>query len=335
MAPLSEGTLMRPTVHRSGRRPAFTLIELLVVIAIIGVLVALIMPAVQSAREAANRASCQNNLRQLVIAAQEYHDSFASFPSGWYCWTPVYDANNNLIQGDANCATTMTPYQNYMWNGMTSLFVKIEQNNLWNEINFNLYTTDPSNATSIRRTINIFVCPSNRRATTVSSGTGSSVIAQLGPSDYRANMAAGFISATTSNCPNLTPSAATQNQYCLMYDNGIMYQNSTTNLAEVTDGTTYTIMFGECLYPYGVWAQATCSAIRTNIDRTINKPIPVTVNGQTTNYWTYWASKHPSQVNFAYCDGTVRPVNSQINKIVLNNLMTRAGGETVSADQVK
>src|SRR5262249_12162890 len=189
MAPLSEGTLMRPTVHRSGRRPAFTLIELLVVIAIIGVLVALIMPAVQSAREAANRSSCQNNLPQLVIAAQEYHDSFASFPSGWYCWTPVYDANNNLIQGDANCAPTMTPYQNYMWNGMTSLFVKIEQNNLWNEINFNLYTTDPSNATSIRRTINIFVCPSNRRATTVSSGTGSSAIAPLGPSHYPAPLA--------------------------------------------------------------------------------------------------------------------------------------------------
>ena len=66
----------------------------------------------------------------------------------------------------------MTPYQNYMWNGMTSLFIKIEQNNLWNEINFNLYTTDPSNATSIRRTIDGFVCPSNRRPTTVNSGTG-------------------------------------------------------------------------------------------------------------------------------------------------------------------
>jgi prepilin-type N-terminal cleavage/methylation domain-containing protein/prepilin-type processing-associated H-X9-DG protein len=326
---------MSPTVHRSGRRPAFTLIELLVVIAIIGVLVALIMPAVQSAREAANRSKCQNNLRQLAIAAQEYHDAFSSFPSGWYCAVPVFDANNNLVQGDPNCATPMTPYQNYMWNGFTGLFSNIEQRNLWNEINFNLWTTDASNATSIRRTIDIFVCPSNRRSTAVNTGTGSSTVAQLGPSDYRANMAAGTIGATNTNCPDLTPTVASQNPYCLMYDNGLMYQNSTVNIADITDGTSTTVLFGESLYPFGVWSQATTCCVRTNIDRTINRPIVVTVNSVATNYWTYWASKHPNQVNFAYCDGTVRPVNAQINKNTLNALMTRAGGETISSDQIK
>src|SRR3954451_5958196 len=117
-----------------GRRSGFTLIELLVVIAIIGVLVALIMPAVQAARESANRAKCQNNLKQLGLAAQEYHDSFNSFPAGWYCWAPQYDSMGNLIGGDPNCL----PYSstNYMWNGMTGLFLKLEQGNLWNEINF-------------------------------------------------------------------------------------------------------------------------------------------------------------------------------------------------------
>lgn len=322
---------MRPTVHRPGRRPAFTLIELLVVIAIIGVLVALIMPAVQSAREAANRTKCQNNLRQLAIAAQEYHDSFQSFPSGWYCMVPVFDSNNNLVSGDPNCASTMTPYQNYMWNGMTSLFLKIEQVNLWNELNFNLYSTDPSNATGIRRTIDAFVCPSNRRATTISTGTGSSAIAQLGPSDYRGNMAAGYIATTNANCPNLTPSVAATNPYCLMYDNGIMYQNSTINMADITDGSSTTAMFGESIYPFGVWSQAPSCCVRTNIDRTLNRPI--TVNGQ--NYWTYWGSKHPAQVNFAFCDGSVRPIQITINKVTLNKLMTRSNGETVSSDEIK
>ena len=92
-----------------------------------------------------------------------------------------------------------------------------------------------------------------------------------------------------------------------MYDNGIMYQNSTVNMADITDGTSTTIIFGESLYPYGVWSQATSCCVRTNIDRTINQPIAHRQQ-RDHNYWTYWASKHPSQVNFAFCDGTVRPV---------------------------
>ena len=89
-------------------------------------------------------------------------------------------------------------------------------------------------------------------------------------------------------------------------------------MADITDGTSTTIIMGESIYPQGVWSQATTSVVRTNIDRTINKPIIVNVNGVNVTYWTYWASKHPSAVNFAYCDGSVRPVTSQINKLVLH-----------------
>jgi prepilin-type N-terminal cleavage/methylation domain-containing protein/prepilin-type processing-associated H-X9-DG protein len=318
----------------SGTRAAFTLIELLVVIAIIAVLVALIMPAVQSAREAANRASCLNNLKQMGLAAQEYHDSFASFPAGWYCMVPTYDSNNNLTSGDINCATVGTPFQPYMWSGVTGLFLKMEQGNLFNEINFNLPTQMPDNATAVRRTITGFVCPSNRRATTVQTSTGSSLTSTLGPSDYRGNMAAGMIvPSSDSGCPTLDST----NPFCLVYDNGITYQNSTVGMADITDGTSTTAIYGECVDPKGVWSQATNSCIRTNSDRTINKPIIVTnqLTGSATTYWWYWASKHPGMVNFGFCDGSVRTVTAQINKLVLNKMMTRNGGETISSDELK
>ena len=332
---------MRTKYEGSRSRAAFTLIELLVVIAIIAVLVAMLLPAVQSARESANRAQCQNNLKQLGLAANEYHDAFGSFPAGWYCSVPTYDAQGNLTGGDPNCVTVAgTPSAtSYMWSGLVGLFLKMEQNNLFNEINFNVYyapgiqgTTAPDNSTAIRRTIGGFVCPSNRRPQTIAGGattTGTSATSQLGPSDYRGNMAAGMMVPTSANgpCPTLDPT----NPFCLIYDNGLTYQNSSVSHADITDGSSTTIFIGESIYPQGVWSQANTAVVRTNIDRTINKPI--VQNGIIFN--TYWSSKHPSMVNFNYCDGSVRPVTSQINKLVLTKLCTRNGAETISSDEMK
>jgi prepilin-type N-terminal cleavage/methylation domain-containing protein/prepilin-type processing-associated H-X9-DG protein len=327
-------------------RSGFTLIELLVVIAIIGVLVALIMPAVQAARESANKAKCQNNLKQLGLAAQEYHDAFMSFPSGWFCTSAVYDQNNNLIGGDPNCAAPNSVYQQYMWNGLTSLFLKLEQGNLYNELNFSLYPYSPDNTTSLRRTVDAFICPSNRRQTQQNSiaiqqtypGTSVAPSLRLGPCDYRGNMAAGYTSADPSNgCATGTTAATLQiggstASVCLVYNNGVTFQNSQINLADVTDGASNTMIFGETVDPfYGYWPWAYASSVRTNIDRTINQPI--VVNGG--NYYWYWMSKHPNMVNFARCDGSVSTVTAQINKLVLNKLMTRNGGETVSSDEIK
>jgi len=310
----------KPNPPRSST--GFTLIELLVVIAIIGVLVALLLPAVQSAREAGNRAKCQNNLKQLGLAALQYHDTYNAFPSGWYCQAPAYDADGNLLT-DSNCATTATPYQKYMWGLLPSLFGKLEQTNLFNELNLLLPPTNIENSTAIRRTLDVFVCPSNRRPEATTQ-TGSTQ--KIGPSDYRGNMAGGMILPVAgSNCPTQDPT----NQYCCLYDNGVTYQNSTVSIADILDGTTNTILIGETIT--GNWSMATSCCVRTNIDRTLNQPIVI----QGVNSYTYWMSKHPGQVNFVNCDGSVRPVNQTINKLVLNKLMSRAGGETISADETR
>jgi prepilin-type N-terminal cleavage/methylation domain-containing protein/prepilin-type processing-associated H-X9-DG protein len=316
-------------------KAGFTLIELLVVIAIIGVLVSLLLPAVQSAREAGNRGKCLNNLKQLGIASQLYHDSFSSFPAGWYCGATYTDPTGN-VQTDQNCLATSSPYMNYQWNGLTGIFSKIDQTNAYNSINFNLTPYDRSNWTSIKMSVDIMICPSFRRVGAVANSTQgggggtANTAPPAGPSDYRGNMAAGMVlPGSNPNCMTQDPT----NINCNIYDNGVMFQNSTVNIADITDGTSTTVLMGEAIDPFGVWADATHSVVRSNNDpaRTINKPI--VSNGK--NFWVYWGSKHPQQVNFLKCDGSVSTITATIRKDVLNKVMTRNGTETVDSNEFK
>ena len=129
-------------MKRHQKRPAFTLIELLVVIAIIGVLIALLLPAVQSAREAARRAQCVNNLKQIGISMHNYHDAVGALPFG---------------QG---------PFGWNDWNAQTMLMPYTEQSPLYNTINFSngIGAASPNNSqnqTSHRTQINFLLCPSD------------------------------------------------------------------------------------------------------------------------------------------------------------------------------
>lgn len=301
---------MRVTQGMGRARAGFTLIELLVVIAIIGVLVALIMPAVQMAREAASKTQCLNNLHQLAIAAQGYHNDFGCFPAGWYC-----------LEGDPACSV-YGPAPT-MWNGLTGLFLKMEGNNLFNEMNINLATNDVSNVTSVRRTLNGFLCPSNKtrqNANTVNTTTGVTTATQpYGFSDYRGNMAAGYVAGCA------TPATT---QACWNVDNGLTYKNSAVSLNDVGDGTSTTCLIGETLQ--GTWAQGSDCCVRTTVDRSVN--FPIQIGGK--NAYTYWISRHPGIVNFAMCDGSTRSVKQTINKLTLIKMMTRNGGETLSSDEM-
>src|SRR5829696_6778165 len=130
---------IRRKLTRPARRPhfAFTLVELLVVIAIIGVLVALLLPAVQAAREAARRGQCQNHLRQVSLAAQNYHDTMLRFPAGW------------CRPHTASAICSLLPY--------------LEQGNRANTFDWTVdINTAPSNAAARSQDVKVYMCPSDQ-----------------------------------------------------------------------------------------------------------------------------------------------------------------------------
>src|ERR1044072_9216987 len=145
-------------------RTAFTLVELLVVIAIIGVLVALLLPAVQAAREAARRGQCQNHLRQVVLAAHGYHDTMLRFPAGW------------CRPHNASAICSLLPY--------------LEQNNRANIFD---WTQDingaATNAGARSQDVKVFMCPSDQGSgrfyTGLAIGSGSE---PTGRNNYMPNM---------------------------------------------------------------------------------------------------------------------------------------------------
>src|SRR5262245_43301367 len=126
-------------------RHAFTLIELLVVIAIIAVLIGLLLPAVQKVREAAARTKCQNNLKQIGLAAHNYASNYGRFPAG-YTSGAVTDNAEGTGPG---------------WGWAAHLLPYLEQDPLWRQINFKLNIADPANATSRITVLPIFRCPSD------------------------------------------------------------------------------------------------------------------------------------------------------------------------------
>src|SRR6478672_3439320 len=126
---------------KNGPRPGFTLIELLVVIAIIGVLIALLLPAVQAAREAARRMQCTNNLKQIGLALHNYHDVHGRFPLG-----------SILVN---------TPNGAYRQPFLAALLPFLEQRNLYASFNYNLSFQVDENQTTRASVVNVFNCPSD------------------------------------------------------------------------------------------------------------------------------------------------------------------------------
>ena len=310
----------------SRRRRGFTLIELLVVIAIIAVLLALLLPAVQKVREAANRAQCLNNLKQIALAAHNYHDAAGRFPLGAHL--PVYVGDRPT--GGTNLWVELLPY--------------FEQDNLykrWDYADNRNNVAGGTNATQAQ-VIKILLCPSDPLPQTVVRLTATLASPWswgfYGMSSYGGNAGQRSFPVTTRD--------------------GIFFFDSCVRLTDITDGTSNTFLFGErshrdpqfdiqqpFVYPgagrigqVGRWGCVAGNGCLGNV--MLSTPVlidyQVPPGGDVSTLrdrMCAFGSGHVHGANFAFADGSVRFLSDSTPLTMLQALSTRAGGEVVTADE--
>jgi len=307
----------------------FTLIELLVVIAIIAILIGLLLPAVQKVREAAARMSCQNQLKQLALACQNYHDTNNTLP---------YDCSPEA----GNSATWGMGGTNWSWIAHALPF--IEQGSLHNSIaalgggsSIDTVTLQTAaNAGYLNVTIKSLLCPADSPADAL-KGNRADLSGQIGLTNYKgvsgANWAwSPFVVAGTSSCVTAGDTNG------LSDGDGIFFRgdgNKKKKLTDLRDGTSNTFLIGEdlpqynqwCSWPYSNNAVGTCAVPP-------NYQMPPAMAASPGNWPTTYSfrSKHTSGVQFAYADGSVHYVNESIALPTYRAMATIAGGETLQAN---
>ena len=303
------------------RSRGFTLIELLVVIAIITVLLALLLPAVQSAREASRRISCRNNMKQIVLAMHNYHDQYLAFPFQ---------------------STRVGPRHNWC----TFLLPHIEQSNLQDRYDWNHSWNDPVNAEVIKVPLSVYMCPSSpegrgRLDVGVSLSGQRSVSA---PTDYASPVGVAG-SAFTSGLIPLSSIGS-----------GLSVPGRCVRIAEVMDGTSNTLMYVEDAGrpnhyiasgkgPANIrlfcgnfsvtngrvlgsgWADIRNAIPLHSFARDgLSCPGPCAINC-TNNNEAF--SFHPGGVNIGFADGHVRFVSENIDIQIYAALITKDAGEVI------
>jgi prepilin-type N-terminal cleavage/methylation domain-containing protein len=299
---LSTGYRTSVTHELRLRSSAFTLIELLVVLAIIGLLVALLLPAVQSAREAARRAQCQNNLKQIGLALHAYHNINGSFPRGGWSSNPDAPAsrdpsNNNLF--GLSWGATILP--------------QLEQVVLYQQLNRNVPSTDTANAAVGKTVVPIFLCPTAPNEPMFKVNSPAPITQLYARTSYGGmDGERGLRSPTATNNP----------------ERGTMIYEKNIALKDIPDGTSRTILIGEC--PEGLHSQWISVANLFDQSAPINtlaNPATQFVfadNGQEIN------SYHRGGALTLFADGSVHFLTETLDNQTLAALCSRDGGEAIS-----
>jgi prepilin-type N-terminal cleavage/methylation domain-containing protein/prepilin-type processing-associated H-X9-DG protein len=328
------------------RRRGFTLIELLVVIAIIAVLIALLLPAVQAAREAARRAQCVNNLKQIALAANNYESTSSCFPGGSY--SPVAKPSIWHFAQNFSCFVRMLPYT--------------EQSAMYNAVNFNNNYGSYTNVTIAGVRLAILTCPSDTANTPVLLQVPSSSGGTVPGWNYGVNNSPDmpptntFLQAFTSYGGNMGTWPVTwQNSFAASSPgeftqiNGVIYNDSSVKISDITDGTSNTFLFGEHartnLQTYdpgfalsdGQWNSGRpydtliCTWFPPNVGKSGGGD-GTTANIISGGFYPYCvSSQHPGGANMAFCDGSVRFLKNTVSSWTFNAAGTLPNGVTLSS----
>jgi prepilin-type N-terminal cleavage/methylation domain-containing protein len=299
----------------------FTLVELLVVIAIIGVLVALLLPAVQAARESARRSSCTNNLKQLGLAVHNYHDVYSSIPTSISPWSegPKPAANLN----GKGWILSVLPYLEQQ--ALFDQFVPGFTGNMFSGAGIQ----NPVCLPAMKTTLKALRCPSDGKSKLTATDQYQWAPIEVAVTSYK-----GVIGDTRMGSSAVHVNGTLPDTHNTVGNNGIFYRNNYQdymNLAVITDGTSNTLMIGEDVPAYNNHSTAyysngdycSCHGVLNYF------PKPPDPNNWP-NAMTF-RSLHPGGVQFCLADGSVRFLPQTIDhNNVFRAMCRKAGGEVVS-----
>ena len=339
-------------------RTAFTLVELLVVITIIGILIALLLPAVQAAHEAARRMQCTNNLRQLGLACLQHESQRGVFPTGGWGWSWVGDADRGFgASQPGSWLYTILPFAD-----QEAVYLLPKDG-------------DPNNitpqqlagaATMVGTPLAIANCPSRRAAVCYPKCPGITEYNYASPNfvargDYAANCGDGLINYQLGGGPtrltdgdSLSWWNTTEQSYGipngLNYWTGVSFVRSQITIADISDGTSNTLMIGEKYIMPEHYFNGADGADNTNMytgfaDDNNRATYPGTRSDHSDaetprqdtsgNYdEVRFGSAHPSSCGFVFCDGSVQSVSYMIDPIVFGNLGNRHDNKPIDGSKL-